>query len=876
MAGDNAKVIKFSYSHDEQSARALVRSFETIKRSLEGVVSTAQRATAALGGIGGPGVTSNKFTPGVRGGSAFQNTPVAQKQAGIVAQVFGGDAASIKNLASTTQQAFAGASTGIRSFVQRAETDLKRLQRTIEGVGGALRGIAPPSWGGGGGGMGGGGGSRLLGPMGGGGGTPFIPEYIPPGGRGGGFGGGGRGPRMLGPVGGFGGGGGGVPPGGGGGGFPFPGGFGALLGGLGLGFFGASTLVGGAMGAYNFGARAYDKNREANLGYQVNELGGDRLARQAQVAAPFVEQYQQARSGNLSYLMARKQVLRSAAHTAMMDPKNREELMQRLAGTKGANLGVAKNWISSFAGKALAGTGKDPGGSTKFNADPNWDKNLPPGGMDILEEITTRKMSAAQADAYRANIANTMALQGPRLRAISENMVGQAQGNVSLRRAGFYGVPKGRDPMEYMLERRANLTAQGYSTEEEAGARRSIVTGAGMGYLSRFGGTELLGMQNGGLNNAVDLARTGGILGGSSGAGMNFLRKTVQGSLGRGGLDVTAGSQLFGDLSSRALASGQFGAGNTFSTYAGAAAGLVGGGAGAPLDVAEQQRRAGMLSAGMATFGGFTSGAAAPLYQMTSLLGATQAAGGYGASSEALSRMSPEVLTAISRGGAVPEWARGLGVDKGSASKFLDYQRKAPLFEVVDEMIGGDAGDLLKKVRGAEADGGSFMDVVKGETKGLKGASRARRATQIAEQLGGVLYSQGLASSPEAGAGVFEAQMLQDEGMAPGLRARGAHGVGPQGSEKEALAVQSKQLMADSKLMADNIGELTKLMKELFGVSKAGEEATNFLGSTPLEGNSAAGEAGQFANALKIASAAADRYARAEIKKAANGPVKAR
>lgn len=875
MAGDNAKVIKFSYSHDEQSARALVRSFETIKRSLEGVVSTAQRATAALGGIGGPGVTSNKFTPGVRGGSAFQNTPVAQKQAGIVAQVFGGDAASIKNLASTTQQAFAGASTGIRSFVQRAETDLKRLQRTIEGVGGALRGIAPPSWGGGGGGggMGGGGGPRLLGPMGGGGGGPFIPEYIPPGGRGGGFGGGGRGPRMLGPMGG--GGGGGAPPGGGGAaGFNF-GGIGALLGGLGLGFAGASGLIGAGVGAYNYGARAYDKQRESTLGYQVNELGSDRLARQAQVAAPFVEQYQQARSGNLSYLMARKQVLRSAAQTAMMDPKNREELMQRLAGTKGSTLAVAKNWLSSYVGK-IGESNDNVGSSTKFNTDAARNKVAPPGAMEILEEITTRKMSAAQADAYRANIANTMALQGPRLRAISENMVGQAQGNLSLRRAGFYGVPKGRDPMEYMLERQANLTAQGYSGAEEAGARRSIVTGAGMGYLSRFGGTELLGMQNGGLGNAVDLARAGGILGGGAGAGMNFLRKTVQGSIGRGGLDVTAGSGLFGDLAGRALASGQFGAGNTFSTYAGAAAGLVGGGAGAPLDVAEQQRRAAMLSSGMATFGGFTSGAAAPLYQMTSLLGATQAAGGYGASSEALSRMSPEVLTAISRGGAVPEWARGLGVDKGAASKFLDYQRRAPLFEVVDEMIGGDAGDLLKKVRGAEADGGSFMDVVKGETKGLKGASRARRATQIAEQLGGVLYSQGLSATPEAGAGVFLGQMAQDEGLAPALRGRGAHGAGPQGSEKEALAVQSKQLMADSKLMAENIGELTKLMKELFGVSKAGEETTNFLGGTPLEGNSAQGESAQFANALKIASAAAERFARAEIKKAANGPVKAR
>lgn len=826
--GAGARQIRFQIAVDEVSARKAKALVDDLTRSVERLVQTASRAGSALQGLGGGGgvnVTARR-TPGP-GQGGIGHMAAANAKGGVVANILGGDASAVRNLVTSSQQAFSSVSAAIKTFVDRAESDVQRLTRAVaqlqRGLGGGVGSVSfggPSSYAPGRGPSG-----TLLG-------MPGLPQALPgpggaplplPGGGGGrGAGGGPKGPGFFGGI---------------WGGAQQVGGMAGLGGVSGaLGMLSRFGVVGGAVAAgaagYEYLAGASQEGRVANLRYTVNEPL-ERLNRRAAVAAPFQQIYGRTRHGDVAYGMAVQQTLRdtNVMSSLRFSHNQREELALRLSGIEDPTLrSVGKRLRSALSQNTIAEDMSYGGvmallpGMAPDRLDSTSRKTL----REISEEIALRGMSPEQAQQFQQAVTAREALMDPRLAANANRLYHSAMGNVGMARHGFLSTGMTRDAEgnvigHAMTDLEASLTAQGYGVGEYAGARRQLVSTAGKGYLGRIGATRLLNMQYGGLQGADSLLRAGGILSGGVGGGLGFLN-AVQGSIGRGGLDVTAGSELFSALTSRMLGTGQY-QGNSAEAFARMAAAVVGGGAGAPMDVAEQMRRAAMFEGGLTNFGSLTSGAKAPLYQATSMFGAMGAMGGYGGGAEALMRMDPGLAMAIARGADIPDWAKGQGVTQEAAQKFLRYQRRAPLFEVVDDLYAGtETGALLGEVRKAEAGGGSFMDAFAARTKGLKGRARAHEEQRLAELLGGALYTQGLAASPEAGAGTFLSQFSQAEGYGAGtLRGRGAGAAGPAGPEAAALQTEASQLRADSKIIAANIAKLTTAIAALPALSAGGQ-----------------------------------------------------
>ncbi len=768
---------------------------DDLTRSIEKLAKASNTMGSGAGGL--LGVSTNKTLPGL-GGAQQHNRP--GQSTNVVANILGGDAGSLRTLVSGTQQAFSQVGSGIKTFIDRATNDVQRLTRAMQdlqrasgssgGGGGTLPGIGPQ-----------------MGMPGGGGTMPGFAPHAPAGGGGG-------------------------PPGGGGG-----GGFGAMFrqwvqgrASAGAQFIGlppqASAAVGrfaganavgagigiGALAAYNFGANSFEGQRAAQLDYALNEPTR-RLERGAAVAGIGRTSYMAGRGGDISYVKAQRDALSNREVRQAMDAHVLQREQVELAlGTGPSIKGLTRqgmDYIRSKAGSAWGGIGQMLSGQELGSMPGGVAGEL--GGVEGMSELKLRLQKAMMdsspelAHRFQSAVRANQMMQDPEFAMEANNAYAGAGANVAMRRQGFYGAPRGQDPIAYMKAREARLARSAYGLEEEAGARRSIVSGAGMGYMRGFGGTELLSLQYGGAQNVIPTMGLAGQLGGSVGAGTRFIRNAFEGrggfgGVGAGGLDVTVGSQLLPQLLQRAAGTGQFGAGNAAATYATSMASLVGGGAGAPFDTAQQQRMASGILGGESAFGRLTTGAAAPLYQATSLMGGIRAMGGFSTGSEQLSKMSPALLKSISEGGDVPAWASGLGIGRGEAKSFLNQQARAPFFETVDEMVGpGKTKDLLAKVRGAEAGGGSFKDVFRGKS--------SKDQLKMAELLGPLVTGAG---SPEEGAMALMSQLGSGEGYTA-LKGRGVGAAGPRGLEKAAQDDKADAMGSAARTIQKSVEELKSL-----------------------------------------------------------------
>lgn len=647
------KQLKISVSPDEVSFRKAKLLVDDLTRSIEKLA----KASTGIGGSGVLGVTAgNRTLPGI--GPAPGGIPGRPgAPTGVVSQILGGDAGSIRTLVTGTQQAFNQVGTGIRTFIERATNDVQRLTRAVQE-------LQRASGGGGGGAGGGGGGGRTLPGIGPGGGGPVdpygatMPGFAPhaPGG-----GGGGGGPSWWNS--------------------PLPGsaGFRQWVGGrasaaanflglppqaaAGIGRFASANAVGAGIGAvaiggYEFGAKAFEGTRAAQLSYALDEPFA-RQSRAAQIAGMGHSLYAAGRGGDVSQVAAWAKTMQNRdlmRALGSVELQKEQALLQTGLGPSfggmargawdtvrqkaGGMFGAGAQLMSNLqAGTFLGGTrgglaggagGELPGGASGMSE------------LDIKMQRNLMDTQAEQAQRIQTAVHAAQMLQDPQWQMEANAAYGGALGNVQLRRHGFYGAPKGVDPIAYMKAREGRLTALGYDPGAEAGARNSIVQGAGMGYLQGgLGGLEVLGLQGGGAQNVVGTTALAGQLGGSVGAGLRFTRGAFGGAggfggIGAGGLDVSTGSQAIGALLSRAAGTGQFGAGNTGATYAQQMASLIAGGTGAPNDAAVQARMSSALMQGEGTFGRLTTGGAAPLYQATSLIGGIQATGGYSMGSELL------------------------------------------------------------------------------------------------------------------------------------------------------------------------------------------------------------------------------------------------
>ena len=777
------------------------------------------------------------------------------KNPGIVGQILGDtDASSIGKMAQSVDQAFSKVSSRIKTFVSETQAQINKLNGSISKLGGGAGGGNGPS-----------GYSYSAPGMPSTGFTSSSGGYSAPGGLN--YGGGQQGSGVSrstppAPSSGEGSGGGS----GGGGGLGWRGrSANALLGG-GIGsLFGqgtAGTVIGGMMGEtgiskmmapfmggigvgaaavklYDFAAQSFESVRAGRANWTLNKPF-EQMQAAAGVASVPGGVFSAVNKQDLGYVMAFNRVMNSKK---IQDSINniglrREEIALKFADSPLSStsaIRAVKDWAQSGASDTLENimTSGGPQGLSEVDR-----SSL----LGIARQKALMEAPQQLASQINTGVQNQMALT-PMQTMLANDVYGNAMGRVrALRSVGMSAgivaakvspysdevssadsftssvASNGREVARTKVNGSINkwnkenagsvyemhvakLNKDGWDISDEAAGRQQIL-GIGAGYGGALGRIEAVSAGIGGLSNIADLTKFGGILGGSVGAARAF-KQQVQHSIGRGGVDVAVGRDLFQGLGHSAMAQGSWGAGNTFSSYASAAASVVGGGPGVPTDVAEQQRRMGMLTSGNAAFGSMTSGALAPLYTATSVLGSIGAAGGWGGASEGLRKMSPELLTSVMRGGELPTWASSIGITKGMASGFLNEQRKTPLFEVNDQMFRGtEAGALLKRVREAESGGGSFLDIIREDSKGLKGKAKTRAQMRDVQMLGGVEYASELAPTAEAGAGMFLSQMTQ----MPEFSALKGHGVGAAkavGLEGKSLEEQAKVMAGHAKIIAD-------------------------------------------------------------------------
>lgn len=784
------KNLRIAVAADEASFRRAKLLVDDLTRSIEKLAKAS--ATAGASGILG-GVTTQRTQPGLGGSAQFSNKGTQRGGAGgIVGSLIGGDSSTIRTLVTTSSQAFSTVSSGIKTFVDRATADVTRLNRTLRDTKTLMGG-----WGGGGGSTGGAAGAAQSNP-----GDaamanlirqhdPFQKNAMMFSGNGGAAKGGGFMGGVRNWVGGraqaaanFA----GLPPGASG-----------AIGNFAKANFMGFGLGAAAVGAWNYGANSFVDQRAGKLDYELSEPTR-RLERAAAVAGIGRDSYMAGRFGDVSRVAAQRAVLgnRDVMRSIGDVTLQKEQVMLALGIGPNAS-GIKKRVLDSLSNAASStfngvmgalGAGPVEERDERSKLELQFQKAM----LDTNPELAARFSSAVTA---------TQGLQNPEWRLEANAAYQGAGANLNLRRQGLFSAPKGQDAYVYMREREARLKGIGRTNEEDAAARRAIMGGAGRGYVGAYGGIEMTGAQEGGLQGIPGLLRMGGSLGGSVGAGVGFVRNTVQGAIGAGGLDVTVGSELFGGAMSKATGTGQFGGNGTAAAYAEGLAAMVGGGPEGGFDTAQQQRRLGMITAGESSFNSFTQGRKAPLYQATSLMGAIGAMGSYGSGAESLIKMDTGLLRTIANGGPVPEWAKGQGIGKEEANKYLNYSARVPFFETVDEYQQGPAADLLKKVRAAEGRGGSFKDVFAGHSK--------KEQQAMAEQLGALIPGE----TPEAGAGILLSMMSEGK-----LKGKGAHSVGAQGSiETEAQRDQASAL----KETVGTLKEIAAAAKIIFNMKDARE-----------------------------------------------------
>lgn len=850
------KQIKIAFAVDETSARKAKALIDDMTRAVDKLIASASRVSSALGS-GGGGTSVGRKTLGYgSGGMSHVATPAGNKAGGSIISNILGDTGSMRGLATGAEQAFTKVTASIKTFVGQTNTELGKLQRTVDNLVTSMGKLGPV----GGGGFGGHGGSAGGGGGGFGGGVPSVPGSPPP------IPGGvkkspsGQGPPPIPDMtaeakydpwrishGSF-----KLAPGGGTGAMPQA--LGQLMRGDIQGFMSSGLGQFSGVGAAAYaGFKAGDaingfmqNERAARVEYTLNQPF-ERMQRKAEMAQPFLMMHNAVNSRDAASMLAynkalnRDDIKKSIGQVALRKETVEHALSTMTAAGAGKEIiSQARNWASGKTGLTsddFAGfiNGIDPATlseTSKLNM------------IEIMRKKAEANLGPEAMKQLAGAMQNERTVMDPTTAMLVNEVYGNAMGRTKMMRAA--GLSTGNVKMKgggmgsRVEALQAKLMEGGWDMGDYTAGHQQLL-GIGTGYSKAVSGIGLVSAGIGGLSNAAQLVQMGGTVGGSVAAGRAFY-KGAQSSIGRGGLDVAVGRELFGQVGQNAMSSGQFG-GAGATDVARMYAGLIGGGAGAPLDVGEQQRRASMVMQGNAAFGRFTSGAEAPLYQATSLMGAMGATGGYSLATEALTQMKPELLTQMARGGEVPRWAKSLGLGQDEASKFLEYNRKAPLFEVIDQLVpeGTQAAQTLSRVRTAEESGGDFMTVAKEEMAGVKkkkgesGKAYARRralaAQNIAEDLGAAMYASHLTSSPEEGTGIFLGQMAQDKELAPYLKGKGVGAAAPTGAEKEALGKQAEVMAGHARTIAEKVDKLVTQLspKAMEAGAEAGVAATRSL-----------------------------------------------
>jgi hypothetical protein len=771
------------------SANLDVASFRVVDNAVKSLITTVERLNRSMEGLSR---SVQKIQTG--GGPVGATAPVSKgpqaKSTGIIGAILGSEGSSVGRMVSETDRALDSVSRKVRSFTDRAISDVNRLNNSIGRIQAPDTGwshrasVAVDE-------------SRFLlgrgpvNPIG-----PVAPSGAPAhnvpaagGGRGGKGGGG-----LLGGL--FGG---GAAAGGGAGSVQ-----GAiqsavpslqmLAGGDIAGFLGTTVGRLGAVGAglyggYKVGTTLTDTAQseyENNLKFRLN-FPVQQAQTKAQMVSPMQKIFQAGMSQSYSQLMAWNKVYESKEfmktfRDVQMNKETVDAIQQQMSfsGLSKDIAARAKSWI----GKTMEEVVEAP----EFTSLRGEERK------NAREIMKTQLMNQVPADmARRANemFEANYAAMNPFERMMADEIGQNAMGRTKMmaaagRRAGIL-KRKGLPDITAVEALKASAYKRGWD-EGDVVAQHQAVLGIGAGYSGVTPHYNfMLSAGIAGLTNIGQLIKTGGTIGGSVGSAGNYIDNVVQGSIGgRRGLDVAVARDLYSATSHAALSTGFYGS-STLATMSQYGAGMVYGGG---RDVAGQQNMMERYFRGGALEASFTSGARSPFDRALSNEAAIVAAGGFNAQSVALMRASkdPRFLASIAAGAEVPAWAEGL-ITKESAAKFLDRSRRGRFATVTDSRFENEPirRSLLQDLRAMNNDSNNVMRA-RLESSGLKVGSKAwhNAARRLSDQLGSILEGD-----PMANAGMVEEAFLREMGI------KGPHGLGgawraaPTGAEKKALGDKS-------------------------------------------------------------------------------------
>lgn len=366
-----------------------------------------------------------------------------------------------------------------------------------------------------------------------------------------------------------------------------------------------------------------------------------------------------------------------------------------------------------------------------------------------------------------------------------------------------------------------------YSPDEMANQMARIGGTAGRGAMSEDLARSTLAAQYGGFGNAVDTFNVGNQYGNRG------LFGAVQGGIGGGGMDVTAGSQVAG------LVGQQMTAGNVSIGGSAAAQGMLS--AFSTGSTGGDMRMARMASGGVGAYDSMLSGGVDNLQKAINVMAANKSAGGMSVHAKhALEGIGSVQLIEILRSKKVPQELADYGITLPMIQSYVSTQNKFAYSRYIAGT--GNGGAVEAAVLGARKAGGAGA-YISGliEKGGLKAGGRGARnlIQEQARLLGQAQHSMGLAPTNEAGMARVLMEVGQSSDLLPNLRGGGAY---------DAAA---KTLAAERKKQED----FDKLRKETF-IEENREDLVNAggYGSTAaadaLDTSSISGDTGKLHVAL--------------------------
>lgn len=593
------------------------------------------------------------------------------------------------------------------------------------------------------------------------------------------------------------------------------------------GAFGLSPSMLGALGpigAVYGAARVYDGVSTAMQGVRQGNMANylqlqmDPFERRAIYGQTFGQLGMAAHGGDIARLYAMRAVANRAEFRKYFGTNGdvaRQTLLARKNGlvTGGDGdvdgdfrLSTMKSRVMSKAGAGLTGIayGDDFGMGHDTQADINFNRGM-------------ANMDAEKAQAYTRMVEQTVA-SNPYLSSVFNGAYSGAVGRLgAMRAAGIGGTSNrfwrsatgnvvGLDVIDSQNQRMtrnpyidwaSGMMKAGYTEGEGAQMRQAVAAAAGRGLMGA-GGAGMLSMQYGGLSNVAQLFGAGSQFGNG-----NAFLGTVQHGIGRGGMDVTAGSQVAG-LVAAAMTSGNF----MGSDGRGLMEGMLS--AGSTGNTGGDMRMARMLQSGFGEYGRNLSGGTDGLQQGINMLAANSALGGRGwYAKKALMSVDPGVMLQMLRTGKVPQYLADQGVDIGGAREYNRYRNQFAFSRYIDAEGGGSA--TAHAVAGVKQAGsvGAYLHQLFGKSGGT-----AKQRERVLNQLGSArMATEG--GSLEGNIGALYAEIAGDSTLTRGLKAGGAHDpVGKDDPRRKVLASMADEMINGEKTLLQNLKEFTTLVKD--------------------------------------------------------------